>query len=69
MKRIHADADADPDADPDSQHCSQYKCSQKHRYGIRRKNQFQIPDPGVTKAPDSGSESVTLFLMTFQPEL
>jgi hypothetical protein len=41
---------------------------QKYGFGIRdpgsRKNLFRIPDPGVKKAPDPGSESATLLLRT-----
>jgi hypothetical protein len=38
--------------------------SQKYGFGIRdpEKKLFQIPDPGVKKAPDPGSGSATLFL-------
>jgi hypothetical protein len=31
--------------------------------GIRKKNLFRIPDPGVKKAPDPGSGSATLHLI------
>jgi hypothetical protein len=38
--------------------------SQKYGFGIQDpgsgKNLFQIPDPGVKKAPDPGSRSATL---------
>jgi hypothetical protein len=42
--------------------------SQKYWFGIRDprsgKNLFKIPDPGVKKAPDPGSGSITLLKST-----